>query len=602
MRSAKNVSAKYLLASLLFSSPTLAADWDGIPVPADAGDGYTWELHPLSDDFNYSAPAEGKSAAFYERWNEGFINPWLGPGLTEFTANHSSVANGLLQLKASRKTGTNQVRTGAIHSKESIIYPIYMEARTKITNLTAANAFWLLSSDSTQEIDVQESYGSDRADQTWFDERLHLSHHVFIRNPFQDYQPKDEGSWYMKPGQSTWRDAYHTIGVYWRDPWNLEYYVDGVHVRTVSGESMIDPYGYTGGTGLSKPMQAIFDVEDQDWRSDNGITATDAELADPNKNTYSVDWVRFYKPVAVEDGGSEPEQPNTDAIVKELASYTQTAKQGTAVEGDSVVGFNINGTNINYNTLGDYADYSVNLPSAGTYQVQLVAASPMASGIGADITLDGSFAGTIALSNTGGWEVYQTFTLASNVYVASAGEHTVRVQSSGSSNWQWNGDEIRFLKVQDSSTPTEPTEPTEPGVPSVIDVEAENYSQVGGTFDDGQAQAISVYTLNGVTALNYVNKGDYVDYTIQVPTSGSYQVSYDIASAVTGAQVDLLVYQNGAWANQTQTSVPQTSWDNFQPLDGGTLTLEAGSHSIRLYGAGSHDWQWNLDSFTLTQQ
>ncbi|BFM13275.1 hypothetical protein R50072_34280 [Simiduia litorea] len=569
----------------LFAATTQAADWDNYPVPADAGTGNQWELQPLSDDFNYTAPAVGKSATFYQRWSEGFINAWTGPGRTIFAANHSSVEDGTLKLRASRRAGTNQVYTGAIHSKTSMTYPIFMETRSKITNLTMANAFWLLSADSTQEIDVQESYGSDRPDQTWFDERLHLSHHVFIRDPFQDYQPKDEGSWYKDPNLSTWRNAYHTIGVYWIDPWNLKYYVDGKLVRTVSGVSMIDPNGYTGGTGLSKPMQAIFDVEDQDWRSDAGIFATDAELADNSKNTYHIDWVRFYKPVPITGGGT--------TVVK-LGSFTSTGKQGAAVAGDTVVGFNKNGTNINYNTVGDWADYSVNLPVAGNYKIELVTASPQ-TGIGADITFDGSFVGTIALANTGGWEIYKTYALSDTVYVASAGNHTVRVQSSGSASWQWNGDEIRFIKVEDGSVPP-------PATPATITVEAESFDLVGGTFADGQAQKISTYSSGGKTAINYVNKGDFADYTINVATAGSYQLSYQIGSGVVGGQIDFLVKENGSWINKTQTAVPNNSWNNFQALNGGIVTLQAGNQQVRVFGGGSNDWQWNLDKFSLTPQ
>lgn len=574
------------LAAFALASQTHAADWDGIPVPADPGAGNKWELHPLSDDFNYSAPAAGKSAAFFERWNEGFINPWLGPGLTEFTANQSRVANGSLQLKASRKAGTNKILTGAIHSKQSLMYPIYMEARTKITNLTAANAFWLLSADSTQEIDVQESYGSDRPDQVWFDERLHLSHHVFIRDPFQDYQPKDDGSWYKKPGQSTWRNTYHTIGVFWKDPWTLEYYVDGAHVRTVTGASMIDPYGYTGGTGLTKPMQAIFDVEDQDWRSDNGITATDAELADPNKNTYFVDWVRFYKPVK---DTTNPPPTNGVTVVKELADYLTTGKNGPAIAGDSVSGFNKNGTNINYNTLGDYAEYDVNLPVAGNYRVEVIAASPMTAGLGADITVDGSFAGSINISPTGGWEVYQTHALSTEVYIAQAGRHLVRIQSSGNSAWQWNGDKVRFIKVDDST-------------PTTITVEAEKFSAVGGSYLDGQPTRIGTYNTGGITAINYVNKGDYADYLINVNAAGSYKLTLHASSGIVGGQADFLVYNNQEWLNQSQTIVPNSGWNSFKPLNGGIVTLPAGTVKVRLFGGGAHDWQWNMDKFVLTPQ
>ncbi|MEM7130132.1 MAG: family 16 glycosylhydrolase [Chloroflexota bacterium] len=272
------------------------ADWDEYPVPVDPGLGNEWKLLPLSDDFNYSAPPENKGNKFAERWIDRYHNPWLGPGLTEWRTDHSWVADGNLVLDASRNPNTDTVYTGIISSKETVIYPLYVEARAKISNMVLANSVWLLSPDDTQEIDIVESYGSDRKGQEWFARRVHLSHHVFIREPFQDYQPKDMGSWYNNG--TTWRDDFHRFGVFWRDTWHLEYYVDGELVRTVSGKSIIDPNGFTSGTGLNKAMDVIIDVEDQDWRSNDGLTPTDEELADEERKQYHVDWIRFYQLVS----------------------------------------------------------------------------------------------------------------------------------------------------------------------------------------------------------------------------------------------------------------------------------------------------------------
>lgn len=291
----------YLQVLLLGSTFSLsAADWDDLPVPANAGEGNIWQLLPLSDDFNYDAPADGKSSEFHQRWKEGFINPWKGPSLTEWHASQSFVSNGRLKLTAKRKPGTWKIYLGSLTSKQRLQYPVFMEIRAKLSNSVLASDFWLLSADSTQEIDVLEAYGGDRKGNEWYAERLHLSHHVFIREPFQDYQPKSDDTWYHNSnnGNNPWRDDFHRIGVYWRDPWHLEYYVDGKLVKTFSGKEVIDPRNFTKGTGLSKPMHAIINMEDQDWRTERGLTPTDEELADREKMTYQIDWVRFYKPVA----------------------------------------------------------------------------------------------------------------------------------------------------------------------------------------------------------------------------------------------------------------------------------------------------------------
>ena len=58
-----------------------AADPSRHHVPADAGSGKGWLLHPLSDEFNYTAPPAQKGPEFTNKWKDTFINPWLGPGL-----------------------------------------------------------------------------------------------------------------------------------------------------------------------------------------------------------------------------------------------------------------------------------------------------------------------------------------------------------------------------------------------------------------------------------------------------------------------------------------------------------------------------------------
>lgn len=281
--------------------PSANKDWKDIPVPPNAGPGKVWALQPHSDDFKYNAPADNKGADFNTKWTDFYHNAWTGPGLTVWDRKHVFVSDGLLQIPATRKEGTtNKISTGCITSKERVVYPVYIEARAKLSNSVLASDVWLLSPDDTQEIDILEAYGADysegaQKDQTWYAQRIHISHHVFIRQPFQDYQPTDPGSWYYNG--TTWRNDYHRYGVYWKDPLHLEYYIDGKLVRTVSGMQIIDPKGFTNGTGLNKPMDIIINVEDQDWRSNQGITPTDNELANRENNTFKVDWIRVYKPV-----------------------------------------------------------------------------------------------------------------------------------------------------------------------------------------------------------------------------------------------------------------------------------------------------------------
>ncbi len=478
-----------LILSAAICSPSLANDWEGIPVPADAGQGKVWVLQDLSDSFDYEAPADDKGAEFFSRWNEGYINTWLGPGKTVWEDTHSSVTGGELLIRASRipdnyvlQDKQGGVFVGSISSKQPVIYPIYMEARVQLNNSTLASTFWFLSGDSTQEIDVIEAYGGDGADNNgdgvisgnnednrWFAKRLHLSSHTFIREPFMDYQPKDEegvlGTWYHEDGRDNWRDDYVTVGAYWKSPDHIEYYVNGNWVRTITstGYSYLQPDGtvfeetldfnpldkfdYTNGTGLNKPMFAIISMEDQDWREAIGLTPTNTDLANEATNTYKVDWVRFYKPVLEASLIDTSDWTRGDAITTEFGSFSATGKDGAAVSGDDVEGFSLSGIdNINFNTVGDWGDYLVDFPQAGHYDVEFVTGSPAASGIGIQLFIDNELVKTVSFDGTGDWENYAAVD-AGAIYIAEAGSKTVRVQSSGNETWQWNGDEFSFFQL-----------------------------------------------------------------------------------------------------------------------------------------------------------
>lgn len=328
-----------LLALLVVSIAGTASadDWGRLPVPAEAGPGREWRLQEqVSDGFDYEFKPTKDAATLGGKWINHYRGHWEGPGTTLWRHENVAVTRGLLWIRATQKAGETKqlrhdqdgdgdrevldlpaVRLGCLTSVETVQYPVFVEARVKIANAVLASNLWMLSQDSTQEIDILESYGGrgddGRAD--WFAQRLHLSHHVFIRKPLQDYQPQDPSTWYVHPGkkrpkrgQSYWTNRFLRIGVYWRDPTHLEYYLDGELVKTTSGlddiegKGGIDPRGYTRDasgerTGLTKPMNLIINMEAQDWNAVAGRTPTGAEIKRLKDHTFLMDWVRVYKPV-----------------------------------------------------------------------------------------------------------------------------------------------------------------------------------------------------------------------------------------------------------------------------------------------------------------
>lgn len=297
----------FLQLTLFISVVSNAQDWNGIAVPAEAGNAnYTWQLvDNLSDSFDYETPSgTSKGTTFYTKWSDGFINAWPGFGNTVWTPNNSKVTGGNLELKAtSLNAASNTNNFSAVHAKTEIIYPVYIETRMKVMNSVMANAVWMLSSNSKEEIDIVEAYGSvwaasNNTSRDWFARRMHLSHHTFSATN-ADYQPTDAGSWYLLPtaNGSYWKNDFHRVGMYWRDPFHLEYYIDGVLVRTVTGATMIDPNNHLGGLGLSKPEKIIFSGAAQAWQVSGGIWPTVNEMAVEADNIFKIDWIRTYKRV-----------------------------------------------------------------------------------------------------------------------------------------------------------------------------------------------------------------------------------------------------------------------------------------------------------------
>ncbi|WP_198673720.1 immunoglobulin-like domain-containing protein [Algibacillus agarilyticus] len=289
-------------------STAVVNDWDGMPVPAEKFDGtVSWQLvEDLSDSFNYETPyGSNKGVEFNAKWEDGYINAWPGFGNTIWTPNNSRVTAGNLELKAtSLDASKNTNNFSAIHARTSIIYPAYIETRVKIMNSVMANAVWMLSDNSAEEIDIVEAYGSSYseskgASREWFAQRMHLSHHTFDKSvkPNKDYQPSTEsGTYYQLPQvPSYWRDDFYTVGVYWRDPFHLEYYINGELVRTVSGAAIIDPHEYLKGNGLSSPETILFSGAAQGWQVAGGVWPTVNELSVEADNVFKIDWIRTYK-------------------------------------------------------------------------------------------------------------------------------------------------------------------------------------------------------------------------------------------------------------------------------------------------------------------
>ncbi|MDO6612296.1 RICIN domain-containing protein [Shewanella sp. 1_MG-2023] len=298
------INTSLLLLSTV-SHTVMSADWDSIPLPAEAGNGLVWQLNEnYSDSFNYS----GKNATFTSKWNDTYFNAWEGPGLTRWSSNESWVSDGNLIISASRKA-PNLVNAGVITSKTKVKYPIFLEASIKVSNLELSSNFWLLSESDEREIDILEVYGGAR--ETWFAQNMSTNFHVFLRNSDNSIRSDFNDQTHNTPvWGNNWREGFHRFGAYWKSPTDVTFYIDGQETPQGSWDEVVmKDKDYTGAImnkdqyNMDEEMFIILDTEDHSWRSEAGNVATDADLADGSKNKMYVDWIRVYQPVSDGSGG-----------------------------------------------------------------------------------------------------------------------------------------------------------------------------------------------------------------------------------------------------------------------------------------------------------
>lgn len=312
-----------LTSCILLTCSTYAADWDNIPIPANAGNGNEWQLQEsYSDDFNYT----GKPSSFTSKWNDTYFNSWTGPGLTFWSRDQTWIADGNLIISAARREGTNQVKAGVVTSKTKVKYPIFLEAKIKVSNLELSSNFWLLSENDEREIDILEVYGGARQD--WFAQNMSTNFHVFFRDNNNEIISDFNDQTHNTPPWGTyWREGFHRFGAYWKSATDVTFYIDGQETPNGSwAEVIMKDKDYTGAIlnknihNMDEEAFIILDTEDHSWRSEAGHIATDADLADGSKNKMFVDWIRVYKPVST--GGTNPGTPPNSGGINVPSGWT----------------------------------------------------------------------------------------------------------------------------------------------------------------------------------------------------------------------------------------------------------------------------------------
>src|SRR6478672_475387 len=184
---------------------------------------------------------------------------------------------------------------------------------------------------------------------------------------------------------------------------------------------------YWPGTAINAVIGLPAGFAAYEWRKDgvqisgaasNTITATSGGVytARVQRNGVWSDW--SHVPVTILPGHFEAED--------------YSAMFGVQTENTSDAG---GGKDVGWIELGDYMDYAVNVGTTGILTLNLRVATPVD---GAQLKVkksDGTVLATVNIPNTSGWQLFQTISTPINL---TAGQQTLRIESSSSAGWNIN--------------------------------------------------------------------------------------------------------------------------------------------------------------------
>ena len=213
--------------------------------------------------------------------------------------------------------------------------------------------------------------------------------------------------------------------------------------------------------------------------------------------------------------------PTGQAIPGTIEAESYSAMFGIQTEATTDIG---GGLNVGYIDAGDYMDYAVNVAAAGSYIVGFRVASAVGGGQLELRNSAGTALGSVAVGNTGGWQVWTT---VNATVTLTAGAQTLRVYApTAGSNLNW----LSFTAAGNTPPTVSLTSPASGAsftAPASITISA-NAADANGTVS-------SVAFYNGATLLNTDTSAPY-SYTWTGVAAGSYSLTAkaaDNAGAVT---------------------------------------------------------------------
>ena len=300
--------------------------------------------------------------------------------------------------------------------------------------------------------------------------------------------------------------------------------------------------------------------------SGSGLVPTAANMISTSLDPVSVTVLEIMPGAAVRSVPGTIEAEDFDAFwdstdENEGGQYRST---GVDIEPTTDAG---GGYNVGWMAGGEWLEYSIDVRSSGTYQISCRVASPI-DGTALRVMVDGHAIGsTLNVPNTGSWQSWQAVSTAS--VQLSAGTHALRVHTD--TGW-FN---VNWIQIQPAAAP------------STFTIEAEDFEAYWDSSDEnegGQYRSTGVdieatTDAGGGYNVGWMAAGEWLEYTIDVPSGGTFTIDARVASLWSGTKVRLEI--DGLPIGNT-FDVPNTgSWQSWDSLHS-SARLDTGVHRLRV--------------------
>ena len=248
------------------------------------------------------------------------------------------------------------------------------------------------------------------------------------------------------------------------------------------------------------------------------------------------------------------------------------------------------GYNIGWVSAGEWLNYTVNVATAGTYDVDVRLASTAAGGT-FHIEVDGvDKTGRLTVPNTRGWQTWAT--IRKSGITLNAGIQVWRIVMDTNSTTTSVGN-FNYFKIA-PSVPSTPYGGMALVLPNVIQVENFDDGGAGRAYADMSAgnsggkyrttENVDIESTNdggsGGFDVGWVAAGEWLNYTVDVASAGNYDIEVRVASAGAGGTFHIEV--NGVDKTGPLT-VPNTGgWQTWTTIRPPTVALSAGPQVWRV--------------------